>query len=172
MLVKPLSRIVQAVFSGLMLTALSWTLAGCGADQVTSLPPPPINPPPPPVTNPGVGFTGKAMAGSQPIVGAAVQLYAAGTTGDGSAGSALLTTALTTDTAGAFTVAAGYACPATSSQLYVIVRGGQLGSSASNAAITLATPIGTCSQLAANSQFVINEVTFVVEERHECISIL
>jgi hypothetical protein len=159
--VKPLSRIFQAVFFGLMLAALSWTLAGCGADQTASLPPPPINPPPPPppVINPGVGFTGKAMAGSQPIVGAAVQLYAAGTTGDGSAGSALLTTALTTDTAGAFTVAAGYACPATSSQLYVMVRGGQVGSAASNAAITLTTPIGTCSQLAANSQFVINEVT-------------
>src|SRR6202021_483815 len=58
-----------------------------------------------------------------------------------------------------FTVAAGYACPATSSQLYVMVRGGQVGSAASNAAITLTTPIGTCSQLAANSQFVINEVT-------------
>jgi sugar lactone lactonase YvrE len=158
MLVKPLPRIVQVVSSGLMLAALSCTLTGCGADQVTSIPPP-INPPPPPVTNPGVGFTGKAMAGSQPIVGAAVQLYAAGTTGDGSTGSALLTTTLTTDTTGAFTVAAGYACPATSSQLYVIVRGGQVGSSASNAAITLATPIGTCSQLAANSQFVINEVT-------------
>ena len=99
------------------------------------------------------------MAGAQPIVGAAVQLYATGTTGNGSAGSALLTTALTTDTTGSFTVAAGYPCPAASSQLYVIIRGGQVGSSAANTAITLATPIGACNQLAANSQFVVNEVT-------------
>lgn len=130
-----------------------WTLAGCGADKTA-----PVITPPPPV-NPGVAFSGKALAGSQPIVGAAVQLYAAGTTGNGSAASALLTTALTTDATGAFSVAAGYACPAASSQLYVIVRGGQVGSSASNTAITLATPIGACNQLAASSQFVVNEIT-------------
>jgi streptogramin lyase len=99
------------------------------------------------------------MAGTRPIVGAAVQLYAAGTTGNGSAASALLTTALTTDTTGAFTVPAGYACPATASQLYVVVRGGQVGTSASNAAITLATVLGACNQVVASSQFVINEAT-------------
>jgi sugar lactone lactonase YvrE len=112
-----------------------------------------------PASNPGVGFAGKAMAGTQPIVGAIVQIYAAGTTGNGSPGVALLSNTLTTDAAGAFTVPAGYACPAASSQLYVVVRGGQVGGAASNAAITLATPIGACNQLAASSQFVLNEVT-------------
>jgi hypothetical protein len=111
------------------------------------------------VTNPGVTFGGKAMAGTHPIVGAEVQLYAAGTTGNGSAGTALLTTAVTTDANGAFTVPAGYACPAAASQLYVVVRGGQVGTSTSNAAITLATTLGACNQLAASSQFVLNEVT-------------
>jgi hypothetical protein len=111
------------------------------------------------VTNPGVTFGGKAMAGTKPIVGAAVQVYAAGSTGNGSAGTAILTNALTTDANGAFTVPAGYACPAAASQLYVVVRGGQVGSSASNSAITLATPVGACNQVAASSQFVINEVT-------------
>jgi streptogramin lyase len=99
------------------------------------------------------------MAGTNPIVGATVQLYAAGTTGSGSAGTALLTSALTTDANGAFTVPAGYACPAAASQLYVVIRGGQVGNSASNAAITLATVVGACNQLVASSQFVINEVT-------------
>jgi streptogramin lyase len=111
-----------------------------------------------PTSNPGVGFTGRAMAGAQPIVGATVQLYAAGTTGNGSAGTAFLTSTLTTDAAGAFTVPAGYSCPAAAAQLYVIIRGGQVGAAA-NAAIALATPIGTCNQLASGAQFVINEVT-------------
>jgi streptogramin lyase len=99
------------------------------------------------------------MAGTHPIVGATVQLYAAGTAGNGSAATALLTTIPTTDATGAFTIPAGYACPATASQLYVVVRGGQIGTSATNAAITLATVLGACSQVVASSQFVINEVT-------------
>jgi hypothetical protein len=109
----------------------------------------------PAASNPGVAFSGRAMAGTQPIVGAAVQLYAAGTSGNGSAGSGLLTNTLVTDGAGVFTVPAGYSCPAAASQLYVVVR----GASAANPAIVLAAPIGACNQLASGSQFVINEVT-------------
>jgi hypothetical protein len=112
----------------------------------------------PAASNPGVAFAGTAKAGTQPVIGATVQLYAAGTAGNGSPGSALLTSPLITDAAGAFSVPAGYACPAPNSQLYVIVRGGQVATAA-NAAITLATPIGACNQLASGSQFVINEVT-------------
>jgi sugar lactone lactonase YvrE len=126
--------------------------------------PPPVTPPPvtpPPVSNPGVSFSGKALAGSQPIVGATIQLYAAGTTGNGSASTALLTSTLTSDAAGAFTVAAGYACPLAASQIYVVVRGGQVGSAVANPAITLGTPLGACSQIASGTQFVINEVTTV-----------
>jgi hypothetical protein len=99
------------------------------------------------------------MAGTLPIGEASVQLYAAGTTGNGSAGTALLTSSVTTDATGAFTVPGGYSCPAAASELYVVVRGGQVGTSASNAAITLATALGACNQLVASSQFVINEVT-------------
>jgi hypothetical protein len=99
------------------------------------------------------------MAGTAPIVGAAVQVYAAGATGNGSAGTAMLASALTTDANGVFAVPSGYPCPAVASQLYIVVRGGQVGSSASNSAITLATPIGACNQVTASSQFVINEVT-------------
>lgn len=129
-------------------------LIGCG----TSTPPPPP-PPPPPGSYPGVTFGGKAMAGTQPIAGAAIQLYAAGTTGNGSASTSLLTTALTTDATGAFTVPAGYECPADTSQLFVTVSGGKVGSAADNSAITLATVLGACNQLTASAQFVINEVT-------------
>ena len=112
----------------------------------------------PAASNPGVGFTGRALAGTQPIIGAMVQLYAAGTTGNGSPGTSLLSSTLKTDAAGAFSVPAGYGCPAASSQLYVIVVGGQVGTAA-NPAITLATPIGACNQVTSGAQFVINEVT-------------
>ncbi len=111
-----------------------------------------------PASNPGVGFTGRAMAGTQGIVGASVQVYAAGTTGNGATGTALLGSTLTTDGAGAFSVPAGYVCPAGGSQLYVIVRGGQAGT-APNPAITLAAPVGACNQVVSGAQFVINEVT-------------
>ena len=112
-----------------------------------------------PASTPGVGFTGRAMAGTQPINHAMVQLYAAGTTGNGSAGTPLLTTLPASDFSGAFTVPAGYTCPAADSQLYVVIRGGQTGTAANNNTIALATAIGPCNQIAASSQFVINEVT-------------
>jgi hypothetical protein len=99
------------------------------------------------------------MAGKQVIVGAAIQLYAAGTTGNGSAATSLLTTALATDGNGAFTVPASYSCPVGASQLYVVASGGSVGTSAANSAITLATVVGACNQITATSQFVINEVT-------------
>ena len=101
------------------------------------------------------------MAGKQPLIGAAVQLYAAGSTGNGSAGTALLSTPLTTDANGAFTVPAGYSCPLATSQIYVVARGGKPG-----AAATSTTPRSRCSPLwgpattvTASTQIVVNEVT-------------
>ncbi|HEX3966778.1 MAG TPA: MBG domain-containing protein [Edaphobacter sp.] len=112
----------------------------------------------PAASNPGAGFSGIAKAGTRSVVGATVQLYAAGTSGDGSTGTSLLSSALTTNAGGTFTVPPGYACPAASSQLYLVVRGGQAEATV-NPALTLATPIGACNQLASGAQFVINEVT-------------
>lgn len=132
--------------------AFACSLIGCGSSNTN------ITTPPPP-TGSGVTFSGKAMAGAKPITGAAVQLYAAGTTGNGSAATSILSAALTTDATGAFTVPAGYSCPASTSQLYLVVSGGSVGSAAANSAITLASVLGTCGQLTASSQFVVNEVT-------------
>jgi MBG domain (YGX type) len=103
-------------------------------------------------------FAGKAMAGTKPLVGASVQLYAAGTTGNGSAGTPLLSSAVTTDSNGAFEIPVGYSCPAPASQLYLVVQGGQVGAAAANPAITLATVVGQCNQIAASS-FTVNEIT-------------
>jgi streptogramin lyase len=136
-------------------TALTTLLAGCGG---TTTPPPP---PPPPINNPGVTFSGTVKAGAQLLVGATVQLYAAGITGNGSAGTAILTSALTTDSTGAFTVPANYSCPAAASQLYVVARGGKIGTAAANSATAFITSIGACNQVVASSHIIVNEVTTV-----------
>jgi streptogramin lyase len=104
-----------------------------------------------------------ALAGTQPLVDASVQLYAAGTTGNGSAGTALLTSQLTTNANGSFTVPAGYLCPSAASQLYVVVSGGRPGSASApvNGAIALLTVPGACNQIAASTQIVVNEATSV-----------
>jgi streptogramin lyase len=119
--------------------------------------PPPTgttNPPPPPA---GTAIAGKALAGTQPIVGSAVQLYAVGSTGNGSAPTAMLSSALTTDSAGAFSIPSSYTCPSSTSQLYVVARGGHVGSSPANSAIVLASALGACGKPA--SSLVVNEAT-------------
>jgi streptogramin lyase len=136
---------------------LACGLAGCGSSSA------PVIETPPPNSYPGVTFGGKTMAGKLPLIGASVQLYAAGTSGNGSTGTALLSTALTTDANGAFTVPAGYSCPSATSQLYIIARGGKPGAAATsaNSAATLLTTLGYCNQVIASSQIVVNEVTTV-----------
>ncbi len=149
------SPTVASAFAG---GILAFALAGCGGsgNVVT-----PVQPPP--TTFSGVTFGGKAMAGKLPLIGASLQLYTAGTSGNGSAGTALLSTALTTDTNGAFTVPAGYLCPTATTQIYVVARGGKPGAAATsvNPAISLLTPLGACNQVVASSQVVVNEVTTV-----------
>jgi streptogramin lyase len=110
-----------------------------------------------------VGFSGKAMAGKLPLIGASVQVYLAGTSGNGSSGAALLTSPLTTDANGAFVVPGGYFCPSAASQFYVVVRGGKPGAAAAsaNGAIALLTVMGTCLQSFTESQIVVNEATTV-----------
>ena len=109
----------------------------------------------------GQGFSGKALVGQQPLIGASVELYAAGTSGNGSTGVALLSDALTTDGTGSFSVAAGYECPSADSQIYLVARGGKAGSAASvdNSSIVLLTALGPCNEVASASPVVINEVT-------------
>jgi len=103
------------------------------------------------------------MAGQQPLIGASVQLYAAGTSGNGSTATALLSSAITTDANGSFTVPAGYSCPSAASQLYAVARGGKPGAAATsaNSAAVLTTVLGPCDLLVASSQIVVNEVTTV-----------
>ncbi len=100
------------------------------------------------------------MAGQQPVIGATVQLYAAGNTGNGSAPTALLAASVTTGPAGAFAVPSGYSCPSSETPIYLLAKGGQAGSgSAANASLWLMTALGPCGNIGAASNFVVNEVT-------------
>ncbi|MGA7343783.1 MAG: NHL repeat-containing protein [Terracidiphilus sp.] len=109
----------------------------------------------------GLGFAGKALVGQKPLIGASVNLYAMGASGNGSNGVALLPNALTTDSSGAFSVTAGYDCPSADSQLYLVARGGQPGSAAAadHDLITLLTVLGACNEVASSSPVTINEAT-------------
>jgi hypothetical protein len=54
---------------------------------------------------------GAVHGGQQPVSGATIQLYAVGTTGDGSSSTPLLTETVTTDSAGGFSITNDYTCP-------------------------------------------------------------
>jgi hypothetical protein len=97
------------------------------------------------------------------VSGAAVQLYAAGNSGFGSAGAALLTNAIATDAVGDFTIPAGYACASASTQLYLIAKGGNPGLSGSvnNSSLELMAAMGSCGSIVSGATVVVNEVTTV-----------
>ena len=129
----------------------------CKATNVTS-----PSQPSPTKSYPLSGFTGAVRAGNLPVAGASVQLYAAGTTGNGSAPTALLSAPAATDSTGTFTIGSSISCPYSNSVIYLVASGGSVsGSSASNTAIKLAAMLGTCSTLKSGAPAVINEATTV-----------
>ena len=108
----------------------------------------------------GVSFTGKVNAGLQPVSGASVQLFAAGIAGNGSAPTALLSTAVATGSNGTFTIPSGYTCPSAQTPVYLLAKGGQAGTgSAANPFLWLMTALGPCGSITPGSNFVLNEVT-------------
>ncbi len=124
----------------------------------------------------GCGFSGSAIApaapvalhgivngGQQPVSGASIQLFAAGTTGLGSAAQPLLNTPVQSDSNGNFSIPATYTCPSPTAQVYVVAAGGNPGlpSGASNPALKLTAMLGSCSDLPASNSIIVNEVTTV-----------
>jgi hypothetical protein len=107
----------------------------------------------------GPALNGLVMAGSQTVAGASVFLYAAGTSGYGSATSQVATS--TTGKSGAFTIPAGYTCPSQASQMYLVASGGTVGSNTEpNPNLALMTALGSCSNLSSTSVMV-NEATTI-----------
>jgi streptogramin lyase len=123
----------------------------------------------------GAVLNGKVFGGQNPIVGAHVYLYAAGTAGYPGASTSLLvahagTTVdgnsnyyVTTDSAGGFSITGDYTCPSVASQVYLYAVGGDSGSGTNSGAGLLAA-LGTCpaSGTLSSGLFVnMNEVTTV-----------
>ncbi len=112
----------------------------------------------------GPELHGIVEAGTQPVVGASVYLYAAGVSGYASASSPIYNPSTaafaTSDSLGNFTIPGGYACPATTSQVYLVALGGQVGTSDANPNLGLMTALGSCGSLSSTA-VVINEITTV-----------
>jgi len=142
-------------------------LSNAPSTQSPSAPAPPRRPiHAPPIGIIGVTFhpsapvTATVKAGSKPIIGASVQLYAAGTAGNGSAPSALLANPVPTGAQGVATVF--YACPSAASLVYAIASGGTVsGVGSENSSIVFMTALGPCGNLASSPGFVIDEATTV-----------
>ena len=129
-----------------------------------------------------VKATGIVHGGQQPISGATIQLWTVGTTGYGSAGTALISATLTTSDgtglfnsnanvgnndnalpAGYFSITGDYTCPTASTLVYLVATGGNPGLTAgtNNSAIVLMAPLGQCGSLTPSTFISINEVTTV-----------
>jgi hypothetical protein len=89
-------------------------------------------------------------------------MYAAGTSGYGTGAVSILNGSgnVTTASDGTFTVSSGYTCPSSSSQVYLIATGGNVGSGVNNNA-TLMAALGNCGDLDSSTFVSINEVSSV-----------
>ena len=87
----------------------------------------------------GIHLQGSVHGGHQPISGALIQMYAAGTTGTGSPATPLIAKDVRTDSSGNFDITGLYTCPSSDSIVYIVAQGGNpgLASGTNNSAIAL-----------------------------------
>lgn len=115
------------------------------------------------IANPSVTLRGMVHGGQQPVVGATIQLYAIGTTGDGSAG-APLGSSTTTASDGSFSLTGRYNCTTAvngaNTLVYLLSIGGNSGSG-TNANLVMMAALGQCSGLTSSTFIYIDEVTTV-----------
>lgn len=105
-------------------------------------------------------YSGSVHGGQQPVVGATIQLYTVGTTADGSAATPLLTSTVTSDSTGNFSITGLYSCT-NATQVYIVATGGNPGLSTANPDIALMAALGPCSSLTPSTFININELTTV-----------
>lgn len=98
-----------------------------------------------------VSISGRVMSGQSAISQANIQLYAAGSTGYGSAypyvaGSSLLeNVSVTTSGSGNFNITGDYTCPSNSTQVYIEAIGGvPVAGEAANPNILMLAALGPC----------------------------
>ncbi|MDE1160336.1 MAG: hypothetical protein PW792_00155 [Acidobacteriaceae bacterium] len=102
---------------------------------------------------------GKAMGGHQPISGAAITLYKAGTTGYGSAPTVLGTA--TTDSGGNFSITRNSTTCTDPDQLYMVAQGGDPGLGSVVPTNILVEALGTCSSITSSTTVVIDEISTI-----------
>lgn len=120
----------------------------------------------------GANIGGGVKGGNQPITGATVRLYAAGT-GSYGAPATLLATSIS-DSAGNYFFTNGvagspsgnsYVCPSGTSQIYITSNGGVTDGSGNssnvNSAATLLAALGPCGSLSSSAPAYLNELTTV-----------
>jgi len=139
------------LLSALLLSTASLFVTGCGMG--TTAAPDPVQ----------LTVNGQVHGGQQPVVGAHIELYVAGSAGNGSASSSLLTTPVTSDSNGTFSITGDYSCPSSTAQVYLVATGGNpgLGSGSNNPALAMMAPLGACGNLSPTQFITINEVTTV-----------
>jgi len=138
----------------LFLPALVLLLSGCG-DLFSILPYGGAASPAPATAQ------GRALGGQQPIVGASVVLYAVNTSTNGGASTSLMTSSVTTDSNGYFTLTSKYSCTGyTSTPVYLLISGGSAGAG-TNTNIALMAILGNCSTLTSSTFISVNELTTV-----------
>ncbi|MGD0796879.1 MAG: glycosyl hydrolase family 28 protein [Acidobacteriaceae bacterium] len=128
-----------------------------------------------------MSLSGSVRGGEQPVSGSKIQLYAVGTTGDGSAATPLIGVTVTTSDgsgnagnsnansgnsfnslpAGSFTITGDYTCPSAGTAVYLTSVGGNPGLSAgsSNPALALMAALGPCGNLTSSTYITVNELT-------------
>ncbi len=141
----------------IVLTAVSTfgaiLLSGCSGFHST---------PPAPADLVLAGIHGNIHGGQQPVAGALVQIYQAGTgiAGYGAGATGLIASGgVTTDANGNFNITGKYICTA-GSQVYILATGGNPGAG-TNSALALITGLGLCDNVTANTFVQVNEVTTV-----------
>ena len=113
------------------------------------------------VGTPRTALGGKVYGGQQPITGATVTLWAAGTSAGYGTGATSIATS-TTDSNGNFSFNVGSASPCTTGQyLYITSLGGDPGSGTNSDAAVMAALPTPCGSSTANTFVVVNEVTTV-----------
>ena len=128
-------------------------MVGCGAGSVAS-------------SAPGtLAITGKVHGGTQPVSGASVELFSAGTGGNGSQATDILQHPVMTDANSYFSLTGDYTCTSSNEELYLVVRGGNpgLAGNVNNPALAMMSALGRCTDLINNpgSFIFVNEVSTV-----------
>jgi hypothetical protein len=132
------------------LSGILGVLIGCGSGNILTAP----------TKIQGSALQGKVFGGQQPVIGATIQLYAAGVSGYASAASPLIASSVTSGADGSFSITGTYTCPSASSLVYITASQGNPGSS-NNPNLAMMAALGSCGNLSSSTFVFIDEVTTV-----------